>query len=117
MTAPKRADGPSGAPPPGFKGAYERAARSPIEPRVLSDLLALVGYHASVEVIDTWSSERRVEAEVYAVNVHGRASDNVLRRHPKPEWLPDPWLGPEWTMGEVSGPGGTPLSAEEKHEP
>lgn len=97
-------------PPLGFKGAYERAAADPAEPRVLSDLLALVGYDATPSTIEQWSLERRVEAEVYAVNVHLRASDNQpMRRHPKPAWMPEPWTGAITGDGILEVAGGTPL--------
>jgi hypothetical protein len=91
-------------------GAHARTAADPATPEVLRDLLALVGYEASVEAISGWSLERRVEAEVYAVNVHLRASDNEpLRAYPRPAWLPAPWLGPDAIEGGIFGPGGTPL--------
>ncbi len=80
--------------PTGFKSAYERVAKDPASTVILSDILALVGYDAAPEVIATWSLVWRVQAEVWAANEHGRASDNILRRHPKPEWLPEPWKGP-----------------------
>lgn len=98
--------------PQGFKGAYERAARSPVDPVVLSDLLALVGYEAKPDAIERWSLEHRVQAEVYAVNVHLRASDNVMRKHPRPGWMPEPWRGPESRDEVAFGPGGTPLEVQ-----
>lgn len=80
--------------PPGFKAAYLRTARSPASPEALSSLLGLVGYEVSPERIARWTLDWRVEAEVYAVNVHLRASDNRgMRKCPKPRWLPEAWQG------------------------
>lgn len=95
--------------PPGFRSAYARVVSEPASARVLSTLLAVVGYEASETTIETWPFERRVEAEVYATNVHLRASDHPLRAHPKPEWLPEPWQGKPEGEGLFEGPGGTPL--------
>lgn len=96
--------------PAGFQRAYERAARDPATAAVLSDLLALVGYEASASVVGGWTLERRVEAEVYAVNVHLRASDNRgLRRHPHPAWMPPPWGGSPEGESILETPGGTLL--------
>lgn len=75
---------------------------------IVCDILGLVGYDASFEVVHGWELFQRVEAYVYARNVHDRASDNPLRRHPKPTWLPEPWLGPE--SADCSVRGGTVLS-------
>lgn len=97
-------------PPPGFKSVYARVARIPVSLPILSDMLGLVGYEASPAVLETWSVEQRVQAEVYAANVHLRASDNVLRKHPKPDWLPEPWQGPEGPDA-LFGASGTPLEA------
>jgi hypothetical protein len=104
--------------PDGFLGAYRRAAREPAKPDVLSDLLALIGYDAQPAVIESWSLQQRVEAEVYAINVHLKAGDNKgLRKHPKPAWMPEPWEGApvdtsamrEDLRGAFDGPGGTVL--------
>lgn len=96
--------------PAGFQGAYERAAREPAEPGVLSDLLALVGYEATAAAVASWSLERRVQAEVHAVNVHLRASDNrPMRAHPRPDWMPPPWGGPTQGEGIFEMPVGTTL--------
>lgn len=96
--------------PVGFVADYRRTRLNPASPKALSALLALVGYEASVEVVERWSGEKRVEAEVYAVNAHLRASDNILRRCPRPEWLPEPWQGPEVGEGVFGGPSGTVLT-------
>lgn len=81
------------AAPPGFKGAYERAVRHPASPRVLADILSLVGYDVEPETIERWTLQKRVEVEVWACREHLVASDNPLRRHPRPSWLPEPWKG------------------------
>lgn len=56
-------------------------------------LLGLIGYTATTETISDWDLRKRVEAVVYARNVHLRASDNPLRAHPPLKWLPEPWRG------------------------
>jgi hypothetical protein len=105
----------------GFGAWYTRVRKDPATPEVLSDWLGLVGYEAKAEDIARWPLERRVEAEVYAVNVHLRASDNAIRRCPKPEWFPEPWQGPELQnthvredlRGAFDGPSGTQLTCPE----
>lgn len=98
--------------PLGFKAVYARITKDPAEPSVLSDILGLVGYAASPDSIATWPLCQRVQAEAHAVNEHLRANDNILRRHPRPGWMPDPWQGPESGAGLFAGPSGTPLNAE-----
>jgi hypothetical protein len=95
--------------PVGFAADYRRVRSNPATAEALSSLLSLVGYEATVEVVERWSAEKRVEAEVWAVNAHLRASDNILRRCPQPEWLPAPWQGPEAGDGVFAGPSGTVL--------
>ena len=81
---------------------------------MLSDLLALVGYDAHPSEIARWSLERRVQAEVYAVNVHLRAADNkFMRSHPHPAWMPPPWGGIAAGDSILDTPGGTPLGVLE----
>lgn len=53
--------------------------------------LALIGYDANG--IEDWDAQKRVETHAYAMNVHLRASDNPIPKHPKLQWLPDPWQG------------------------
>lgn len=61
----------------------------------IRDCLELIGYTASTETIADWPLRKRVEAVVYALNVHLRASDNPIPRHPRPDWFPaEPWQGP-----------------------
>jgi len=62
-----------------------------------------------VRVVSEWSLRRRVEALIYAANVHARASDNPVQAHPKPSWLPEPWKGRWSGDGAFGGPGGTVL--------
>lgn len=95
------------ASPVGFAAAYRRVRLDPATPEELSLLLSLVGYEARPAAIARWPLEKRVEAEVYAVNVHLRASDNVLRRCPRPSWLTEPWQGTPAGEGVFEGPGGT----------
>jgi hypothetical protein len=105
--------------PYGFGVVYGRVAAEHIEydrtgkpERLLetvSDMLGLVGYEAPAEVVKGWNLRKRVEAEVYAANVHARASDNPIRKHPRPAWMPDAWLGPERGSDVWGGPGPTPL--------
>lgn len=89
--------------PFGFGREYTRALKS--EARLLAkgspgqviELIRnqreLIGYTASIESISNWPHRKRIEASVYASNIHLRASDNIMRAHPKPEWLPEPWAG------------------------
>lgn len=93
--------------PPGFGREYARVVGRPADAVTLATLLAVVGYEVSAETIEGWPFTRRVEAEVYATNVHLRASDHWCRPHPKPAWMPVPWQGP--SEGLFAGPGGTPL--------
>ena len=99
------------AAPRGFGAAYRRTAKEPAPPETLSSLLSLIGYEATGEAIANWSLVRRVQGEVHAVNVHLRASDNALQRHPRPDWMPEPWQGraePDELAGGTA-PAGTPL--------
>jgi hypothetical protein len=74
------------------------------------DLLALVGYHATIAQVADWDLRRRVEAVIYAATEHARASDNPVQRHPRPIWLPEQsWQGPERGEGAFAGPSGTPI--------
>ena len=77
---------------------------------VVIDLLALVGYEATREQVADWDLRRRVEAVVHATSEYARASDNPVRRHPRPRWLPTvSWQGPWRGEGAFAGPGGTPI--------
>lgn len=111
--------------PRGFGATYRHHAQLEIDAiaagdlSTLSDMLLLIGYSVSVEVLAHWDLRKRVEASVYAANAHARASDNPIQRHPKPEWLPEAWEGPPaerpphiradlW--GAFDGPTGTVLT-------
>lgn len=113
--------------PRGFGAVYRRVLKDHFaliaagEPgKLISeviDLLALVGYEATVEQVADWDLRRRVEAVIYAANEYARASDNPVQRHPRPSWLPNPWQGPprdvsrvrEDLRGAFAGPRGTPI--------
>lgn len=107
--------------PRGFGEEYLRTAREEGERLgkghpgevigVIRDLLGLIGYDAPVEAVADWPARKRIEAVVYARNVHARASDNPIQPHPKLDWLPEPWRGPETGEGVFAGPGGTVLGA------
>lgn len=110
--------------PRGFGAAYRRVLKDHLkliadgEPGQLIgeviDLLALVGYHATIDQVTSWDLRRRVEATVFAATAHARAGDNPIQPHPRPDWLPEaPWKGPSWGEGILSGPGGTPIPMEE----
>lgn len=82
------------------------------------DLLALVGYHATIDQVASWDLRRRVEAVIYAATEHARASDNPIQRYPRPSWLPEqPWKGPPADVSQIradlrgvfAGPSGTPI--------
>lgn len=77
----------------------------------IQTMLGLIGYEASGETILKWSFRKRVELIVYAANSHIRASDNPVPRHPKLDWLPEPYRGPERGEGTFQGPGPTMLTA------
>lgn len=55
---------------------------------VLSDILGLVSIEVTPAVVSTWSDEQCQQAERWAGAVHLRASDNVVRVPPKPDFLP-----------------------------
>lgn len=106
--------------PRGFGAAYHRVLKDHFaliaagEPgKLISDvidLLALVGYTATVAQVADWDLRRRVEAVIYAATEYARASDNPIQRHPRPSWLPAiPWQGPQRGEGAFAGPSGTPV--------
>lgn len=119
--------------PRGFGRAYARAAKIDLALAfgpglgpgevigTIIDLLALVGYSATVAQVADWDLRKRVEAVVWAANEHLRASDNPIPRHPPLPWLPkDPWQGAPRDVshiradlrGAFSGPSGTPIPTE-----
>ena len=114
--------------PRGFGKAYARAAKDDLDlvraakpGEVIGsiiDLLALIGYQATIEQVADWNLRKRVEAVVYAATEYARASDNPIQRHPRPSWLPaNPWQGPPRDVshiradlrGAFEGPSGTPI--------
>lgn len=102
--------------PYGFGAAYKRAIQREAKDlakgrpgnviHALQSVLGLVGYTASISAISDWDLRKRTETMVYCANVHARASDNPLPRHPRPKWMPEPWQGPPRGFGE---PGPTAL--------
>ncbi|HEY3493807.1 MAG TPA: hypothetical protein VGK73_03940 [Polyangiaceae bacterium] len=80
--------------PKGYKRVYAVVAKDPAPPEVLSDILGLVGIEADPLLLATLPLDMRVQAQVWAATAHSKASDNIVRRHPKPPWLPDEWEGP-----------------------
>ena len=117
--------------PHGFGAAYRRVLKDHFaliaagEPgKLISeviDLLALIGYEATVDQVADWDLRRRVEAVIYAATEHARASDNPVQRHPRPSWLPErPWQGSPTDVrhiradlrGAFAGPSGTPIPME-----
>jgi hypothetical protein len=67
----------------------------------LIDLMLLIGYAPTREAVADWPLRKRVEAVAYAANVHLRASDNPIRRHPELPWLPKPWQGPPADLSHI----------------
>lgn len=126
MTAKKRTtkirvQGESWRVPRGFGQAYLRAVEDDrklsdrgeanVAHQAVVDLLSLIRYHATVDQVAGWNLRQRVEAAVHAAVEHARASDNLIRRHPRPEWLPEQtWQGPWRGEGAFAGPTGTPIS-------
>jgi len=100
--------------PRGFGREYRRVARdhahvlakgSPGEViRRIQDILSLIGYAPTVAAVADWDARKRVEAFVYASNVHARASDNFIPRHPPLSWLPEPWDGGYDNFGALPTP-------------
>ena len=79
--------------------------------RHVSDAMGLVGYDVASGALLKWTVRQCVEAYIFAVYEYANASDNPVRRHPRPGWLPEPWRGPAWGRGAFAGPGPTPLGA------
>ena len=84
-------EGPNYTAPLGFRSKYQTCSKDMASPQVLSDILGLVGYDVNPKDVKEWPREKRIQLEVYACNVHLRASDNIIRKHPKPAWLPESW--------------------------
>jgi hypothetical protein len=83
--------------PRGFGREYTRIAKDQLalfrakKPAAMLgaviDLLALIGYEATISQVADWDLRKRVEAIVWAANAHLRASDNPIPAHPRPTWL------------------------------
>jgi hypothetical protein len=86
--------------PRGFGVEYRRRLeREMPDTTVIRSALELIGYTAKPSTIAKWAVIQKVEALAYAANVHARASDNPLPRHPRPVWFPvEPWTGPEYEV-------------------
>ncbi len=96
--------------PRGFGFAYRVTAQEGAPVSAVVDLLALVGYAATPAQVRGWNLRRRVEAIVHAGFEYARASDNPVRRHPRPRWLPKhPWQGSWRGKGAFAGPTGTSI--------
>jgi hypothetical protein len=114
--------------PRGFGRVYARAVKDDLDLAraakpgevigTVIDLLALVGYSATIEQVADWDLRKRVEAVVWAATEYARASDNPIQRHPPLSWLPKgPWQGPARDTsriradlrGAFEGPSGTPI--------
>ena len=75
--------------PRGFGVTYRAILRERGTPTVAEvvDALGLICYQVLPCVVQNeWSSFKRLEAFVWAVTEHLRASDNAVRRHPIPAW-------------------------------
>ncbi len=53
---------------------------------LLVDMLGLVSLAAPIEVVQEWTEFERLLAYDWAAREHLRASDNIVRRRPRP-WL------------------------------
>lgn len=56
--------------------------------RALHTLLLLVDIEVTPSDIATWTDAQAKDAEWWAGHEHLRASDNAVRRYPKPDFLP-----------------------------
>jgi hypothetical protein len=86
--------------PLGFRSKYKKCAKDMARPNILADILGLIGYDVTTKQVEKWPDAKRIQLEVYACNVHLRASDNILRKHQKPDWLPEPWVTEKGTKLE-----------------
>lgn len=98
--------------PRGFGAEYRRRLeREMPDDGIIQSALELIGYTAKLGIIAKWSPLRKIEALAYAANVHARASDCPLPRHPLPAWFPtNPWMGPELEYLGITSPGPTEIS-------
>lgn len=56
---------------------------------VVQDTLLIVGIEVALDIIDIWCDKQVQDAEWWAWHEHARASDNPVRRYPKPSFLPE----------------------------
>jgi hypothetical protein len=106
--------------PRGFGVAYKREAQRQIaetlKPGKVIDAVVgamlVVGYAPTREAVADWPLRKRVEAVIYGATEYARASDNPIRRHPRPDWLTvQPWQGPWSGEGAFSGPTPTEITS------
>lgn len=75
---------------------------------VLGTMLMLVGYVASPAWLSTRTDAELRDIEWWAGMTHLRASDNPVRRYPRPEILPEPWAGKPAANGKAFDMWGNP---------
>lgn len=88
--------------PRGFGAMYKRCVAGWGNGRnasALSDLLSAVGFQATPTAVLGWPLRKRVDAEVWAISTHLSASDNPVMVPPRPDWMGEPWKGPEQGVG------------------
>ena len=78
----------AGAVPIGWREAGEMRAEAVQARRVLCDLLSLVGVFCDAETVGDWTQQQRWEATKWAAAEHLGASDNPVKRLPRPSFLP-----------------------------
>jgi hypothetical protein len=70
-----------------FKTSVAKAMLDPIETTVLQDVLLMVNVDLPRELLCRWNVMERAIAEDWAVRLHLRASDNIIRVPPKPAFV------------------------------
>lgn len=63
---------------------------NPVDPETTIGLLELVDVTITPETLKTWTPLMIAEAEEWAGRTHLRASDNIVRVPPRPDFLPNP---------------------------
>lgn len=69
----------------------------------LEVMLGLVGYDPDAAWLGNLTDQEARDAEWWAGMLHLRASDNPVRRYPRPEFLPEPWEGEPTEAGNLWG--------------
>lgn len=92
--------------PRGFGREYRLTAIiHGIEPKPtleqLIDTLHMLGYDVHHKVAKAWTLRQRVEADVWSINTFVRNAGHDVEEHARPEWLPEPWAGPDRTRTEL----------------